>query len=74
MDFFFLISNKMDFFGWIILVLLLFLLTLSFHNYRNRLMVWNIQTFYAFLLDQKKDANMHFWPKDERIDGSVPKE
>ena len=74
MDFFFLISNKMDFFGWIILVLLLFLLTLSFYNYRNRLMVWNIQTFYAFLLDQKKDANMHFWPKDERIDGYVPKE
>ena len=30
--FFFLISNKMDFFGWIILVLLLFLFTLSFHK------------------------------------------
>ena len=29
---FFLISNKIDFSGWIILVLLLFLLTLSFHN------------------------------------------
>ena len=37
-------------------------------------MVWNIQTLYTFLLDPKKDANMYFWPKDERIDGSVSKE
>ena len=29
---FFLISNKIDFSGWIILVLLLFLFTLSFHK------------------------------------------